>query len=433
MLILRKVINMRTVSLLSLGCKVNTYETEYIRNLLEENNYQIKDFNDKCDIYIINTCTVTNSSDSKSRKMIRKAINKNPHACIVAMGCFIESSKNNLIDGIDIVIGNQDKNKILELLDEYFNNKSQIVRLYNTRDKVFDDMFIKSFPGRTRAFVKIQDGCDNFCSYCIIPFVRGKCRSKDPNKVIEEVKTLVNNGYKEVVLTGIHTGNYGNDLNYKFYDLLNDLIKIDGLIRLRISSIEVTELNDKILELIKKSNVIVDHLHIPLQSGSDEILKLMNRKYDLEYFKNKIKEIRDIRKNISITTDVIVGFPNETDELFLETIDTVKEINFSKIHVFPYSDRNGTVSSRMENKVGNSIVKDRARQLIKVSEQLEKDYYNKFVGCEVEVLIETVSNDESFGHSGNYLPVLIKKKLVQNEIYKVKIVEVKYPNLIGEL
>ena len=424
---------MKTVGLLSLGCKVNAYETEYIRNLLEENNYQIKDFNDKCDIYIINTCTVTNSSDSKSRKMIRKAVKENPHACIVAMGCFIESSKNNLIEGIDIVIGNQDKNKILELLDEYFKNKEQIIKLYNTRDKSFDDMFITDFPGRTRAFVKIQDGCDNFCSYCIIPFVRGKCRSKDPNKVIEEVTSLVNNGYKEVVLTGIHTGNYGNDLEYKFSDLLNDLIKIKGLMRLRISSIEATELNEEVLNVLRKSNIIVDHLHIPIQSGSNEILKLMNRKYDLEYFENKIKEIRSIRKDISITTDVIVGFPGETENLFNKTIDTVKRINFSKIHVFPYSERQGTASSRMENKVPNNIVKDRAKELIKVSEELEKDYFNKFIGKEVEVLIEEYKDNYSYGHTGNYLYVKINKELEHNKVYKVKLTSIEYPYIIGEI
>lgn len=424
---------MKTVGLLSLGCKVNTYETEYIRNLLEENNYQIKDFNDKCDIYIINTCTVTNSSDSKSRKMIRKAIKENPHACIVAMGCFIESSKDNLIEGIDIVIGNQDKNKILELLDEYFKNKEQIIRLYNTRDKSFDDMFINDFPGRTRAFVKIQDGCDNFCSYCIIPFVRGKCRSKDPNKVIEEVTSLVNNGYKEVVLTGIHTGNYGNDLDYKFSNLLNDLIKIKVLERLRISSIEATELNEDVLDVLRKSNIIVDHLHIPIQSGSNEILKSMNRKYDLEYFENKIKEIKSIRKDISITTDVIVGFPGETEDLFNETIDTVKRINFSKIHVFPYSERQGTASSRMENKIPNNIVKDRAKELIKVSEELEKNYFNKFIGKEVEVLIEEYKDNYSYGHTGNYLHIKINKELEHNKVYKVKLTSIEYPYIIGEV
>ena len=424
---------MHTVGLLSLGCKVNTYETEYIRTLLEKNNYEIKDFDDKCDIYIINTCTVTNNSDAKSRKMIRKAIRENPQACIVAMGCFIEANSNNLIDGVDIVIGNKDKNKILELLDEYFKNKKQIVRLYNTRDKLFDDMFIESFPGRTRAFVKIQDGCDNFCSYCIIPFVRGKCRSKDPDKVIDEIKALVNNGYKEVVLTGIHTGNYGSDLDYKFSELLKRIVEIKGLERLRISSIEATELTEDVLDVLRNSRVIVDHLHIPIQSGSDKILKLMNRKYDLDYFENKIAEIRSIRKDISITTDLIVGFPSESEEDFKDTIEKVKRIAFSKIHVFPYSERKGTASSRMKDKVPGNISKDRARRLIEVSKELEVNYFNKFIGKEAEVLIETVEDNTSFGHTGNYLYVKINKKLEHNTLVKVKLVEVDYPYVIGEI
>ena len=264
---------MRSVGILTLGCKVNTYESEYIMNVLKENNYEIKSFDDICDVYIINTCTVTNTSDIKSRKMIRNAIKKNKDACIVAMGCFIEANKDYNIEGLDIVIGNKDKSKIVELLDEYFTKKETIIKLYNDPKSQFEDMYITNFPGRTRAFVKIQDGCENFCSYCIIPYVRGKCRSKDEDKVISEIKSLVNNGYQEVVLTGIHTGNYGVDLDTNFAHLLKELIKIKGLKRLRISSIEATELTDEVLKVIKESNVIVDHLHIPLQAGSDEILK----------------------------------------------------------------------------------------------------------------------------------------------------------------
>ena len=308
------------VGIYTLGCKVNTYESEYVRKLLEDANYEICSFDDVCDIYIINTCTVTNTSDIKSRKMIRKAIKKNPDAIVVAMGCFIEANKDVDIPGLDIIIGNKDKSKIVEIIEEYINKKNTIKRLYNDKKYIFEDMYIDNFPGRTRAFVKIQDGCENFCTYCIIPFVRGKCRSKEESKVIEEVKALVNNGYKEVVLTGIHTGSYGVDLDTSFADLLEKLVKIKGLERLRISSIETTELNEDVLKILKNSSVIVDHLHIPIQSGSNEILKLMNRKYDLDFFKEKINEIRSIRPNISITTDIIVGFPSETDELFKKSI-----------------------------------------------------------------------------------------------------------------
>lgn len=423
---------MKSVGVLSLGCKVNTYESEYVINELKKAGYIIKDFEDICDVYIINTCTVTNNSDSKSRKMIRQAIRRNPNACVVAMGCFIAANPDIKIDGLDIVIGNKDKSRIVELLDEYFNNKNELRLQYTGRLKEFEDMYINSFPGRTRAFVKIQDGCDNFCSYCIIPFVRGKCRSKEESKIIEEVTDLVNNGYKEIVLTGIHTGSFGVDLDTDFADLLNKLVKIDGLLRLRISSIETTELNEKVLNVLRNSKVLVDHLHIPIQAGSNEILKAMNRKYDLDFFFDKIKEIRDIRPNIAISTDVIVGFPGETEELFQTTIETCKKLAFSKLHVFPYSERRGTASSRMENKIDEHEKKERSRRLIEVSKELEINYMKKFIGSEVEVLVEEYKDGYSYGHTGNYLYVKINKELPHNEIVKVVIKDIEYPYVIGE-
>ena len=418
---------MRSAGILTLGCKVNTYESEYVISKLKENNYIIKDFTDICDVYIINTCTVTNTSDSKSKKMINNAIKRNPDACVVAMGCFIEANKDYQIEGLDIAIGNKDKSKIIELLDEYFEKKETLKRLYNEEKTVFEDMYITDFPGRTRAFVKIQDGCENFCSYCIIPFVRGKCRSKELDKVVQEITDLTNNGYQEVVLTGIHTGNYGVDLNTNFAKLLTELVKIEKLKRLRISSIEITELTDEVLEVIKDNKVIVDHMHIPLQAGSDEILKLMNRKYDLEYFFNKIKEIRAIRPEISITTDVIVGFPGETEELFQKTIDTCKKLELTKMHVFPYSIRKGTVAETLPNHLDQSIKKDRSRRLLEVSKELEQNYFNKYIGKEVEVLIEEVKDGYSYGHTGNYLYVKINKQLEHNTFVKVTITEINYP------
>ena len=422
---------MKSVGILTLGCKVNTYESEYIMNLLKDNGYIIKDFQELCDIYIINTCTVTNQSDSKSKKMIRQAIRRNPDACIVAMGCFIQANPEYYEDGIDILIGNKDKSNIISILDEYFKRKETIKKQYIGRIKEFEDMYIKEFPGRTRAFVKIQDGCDNFCSYCIIPFVRGKCRSKNEDEVVEEVTDLVNNGYKEIVLTGIHTGSYGVDLETNFAHLLKRLVKIKGLLRLRISSIETTELNEEVLNILEKEKILVNHLHIPIQAGSDEILKKMNRKYNLDYFFQKIEQIRKIRPNISITTDLIVGFPGESEELFEKTIETCKKIKFSKIHVFPYSERKGTASSRMDNKVDNKTKKNRAKKLIKISEELEINYMNIFINQTVEVLIEEYKEGYSIGHTGNYLHVKIKKKYIQNEIVKVKLIKIDYPYIIG--
>ena len=423
---------MRSAGILTLGCKVNTYESEYVINKLKENNYEIKSFNDICDVYIINTCTVTNTSDSKSKKMINNAIKKNPDACVVAMGCFIEANKDYQIEGLDITIGNKDKSKIIELLDEYFEKKETINRLYKEEKTTFEDMYITDFPGRTRAFVKVQDGCENFCSYCIIPFVRGKCRSKELDKVVKEITDLTNNGYQEVVLTGIHTGNYGVDLNTNFAKLLKELVKIEKLKRLRISSIEITELTDEVLEVIKDYKVIVDHMHIPLQAGSDEILKLMNRKYDLNYFYNKIKEIRSIRPEISITTDVIVGFPGETEELFQKTINTCKELELTKMHVFPYSIRKGTVAESLPDHLDQSIKKDRARRLLEVSKELEKNYFNKYIGKEVEVLIEETKDGYSYGHTGNYLYVKINKELEHNTFVQVKVTKIDYPYCLAE-
>lgn len=424
---------MRSVGVLTLGCKVNAYESEYVINELRKNNYEIKEFTDICDVYIINTCTVTNTSDIKSKKMIRAAIKRNPSACVVAMGCFIEANKDYETEGLDIVIGNKDKSKIVELLDNYFKKQSMIKRLYSEEFTSFEDMYITDFPGRTRAFVKIQDGCENFCSYCIIPFVRGKCRSKNKEEVIKEVRSLVANGYQEIVLTGIHTGNYGVDLDTNFATLLKELVTIKGLKRLRISSIEITEFTEEVLAVIKNSSIIVDHMHIPLQAGSDEVLKLMNRKYDLEYFYNKIKKIRDIRPQISITTDVLVGFPGETEELFQRTIQTCRDLELTKLHVFPFSLRKGTKAEILPNHIEVEEKKARARRLLEVSKELELKYYNKYIDKEVDVLIETTKDGYSLGHTGNYLHVKINKELEHNTFVTVKIKSIDYPYCIAEL
>lgn len=419
------------VGIATLGCKVNTYESEFITQLLKEHGYTIASFEDFCDVYIINTCTVTNTSDIKSRKIIRQAIRRNPNACIVAMGCFIEANKDYQELGLDIVLGNKDKSKIISLLDQYFQTKKEIRDLYQEEYTQFEDMFLTTFEGRTRAFVKIQDGCENFCSYCIIPYVRGKCRSKAKEKVIQEIKELVHNGYPEIVLTGIHTGNYGKDLDTDFASLLEEIVQIQGLKRLRISSIEITELTNSVLDILKKSSVIVDHLHIPLQAGSDEILKAMNRKYNLNDFEEKINQIRTIRPNISITTDVIVGFPGEREAFFQKTIETCQKLKFSKIHVFPYSIRTGTKAAQMENQIEEKEKKERARKLLLISKQLEQAYFEQFKGQEVEVLVETQKDGYSYGHTGNYLLVKIEGNLEPHQFVTVQIKEVEHPYCIA--
>lgn len=418
------------VGIYTLGCKVNAYESEYVINLLKKNNYQVCDFEDICDVYIINTCTVTNTSDIKSKKIIRQAKRRNPDALVIAMGCFVQANPNLVIDDVDILIGNKDKSKIIDFIENYFKDKKKVNDVYNDLGTTFEDMYIDTFAPRTRAFVKIQDGCENFCSYCIIPYVRGKCRSKDFDTVISEVNDLVNNGFKEIVLTGIHTGNYGRDINTNLCELLKELVKIKDLKRIRISSIEITELNDEILDVIKNNDVIVNHLHIPIQAASDKVLKVMNRKYDLKYFTDKIERIKTLKDDISITTDIIVGHPYEDDESFNSGIEVLKKIGFSKLHVFPYSKRDGTKASLMEQ-VDDKVKKERARTLLLLSREFEINYMSKFIGREVEVLVEVVKDDYSIGHTTNYLQVKINKELEHNTFVKVKIEKVDYPFCIG--
>lgn len=406
------------VGLCNLGCKVNTYEMEYIASLFKERGYEIGDFNDFCDVYVVNTCTVTNNSDVKSRKMINhpKKINKN--CCLVVCGCFIESAKDYKNDDIDIVLGNYNKSKVVDLVEDFFRNKEKINQRFNLNEVEFEDMNIKHFENRTRAFVKIQDGCENFCTYCIIPYVRGKCRSKKEDNVLSEITTLVNNGYNEIVLTGIHTGNYGVDINTNFSSILEKILNIKGLKRLRISSIEITELDDKFLELLKNP-ILCNHLHIPLQSGGEKTLKRMNRKYDKKYFKEEIEKIRKVRPDISITTDVIVGFPGETEDDFNECVDFIKEINFSKLHVFPYSKRDGTVAAKMKDQIDGKVKKERVKTLLDLSKTLEENYNNSFIGKKESCLIEKVDYKYSYGHCSNYVYLKIPKIYKENEIVDI--------------
>ncbi len=416
---------------ISLGCKVNSYESEYVLSSFKENGYEIV-LDGEADVFIINTCSVTNQSDAKSRKVINRIARENPHAIIVVMGCFIEANKDYDNPNVSIIIGNKDKNKVVSLVNEYIKDNKSKKLLYNDFDLKFEDMYITHMNSRTRAFVKIQDGCENFCSYCIIPYTRGKCRSKDKDKVLSEIRELVKNGYKEVVLTGIHTGHYGSDINSNLGDLLEEIVKIDNLQRLRLSSIEITELDDKFLKILNDEKVIVSHMHIPLQAGSDEILKLMNRKYDTKYFEDKINKIRSIRPDISITTDVIVGFPGEDERLFKETYDFIKKIKFTKLHVFPYSSRHGTKAETMPNQVSEQTKKERVKELLALSKNLEREYLEKFVGKVVSVLIET-SGDISVGHTGNYLMVKVRGEIPHNEIVNVMIDKVNDNYLEGTL
>lgn len=420
----------------TLGCKVNTYESAVMRDLMLNAGYVEVSSWDVADIYIVNTCTVTNSADHKSLKVIRQAIRKNPHALIVAVGCLVQNNQELVmqVDGVDVMVGNIHKSDIVGYVERFLKDRKQIVDVFDVSSVCFEPMKLNNFD-RTRAFVKIQDGCNNFCSYCIIPYTRGNVRSKKPEDVIEEITSLVHQGHREVVLTGIHTGNYGAEFDhYGFSSLLRELVMIDGLERLRISSIEVTELNDDFLKVLRDYPILVDHMHIPLQSGSNSILKLMNRKYDKEYFMNKMKEIRSIRPDISITTDVIVGFPYETEELFLETVDTICQVGFSKLHVFPYSKRTGTVASTMDQQVDEVVKKERVRRLLSVSHELEVSYMERFIGNVVTFIPEVWKDGYLIGHTGNYL--LVKALGDQSLLYQdvlVSLDEVIYPYCVGNI
>lgn len=421
------------VAIQSLGCKVNLYESEYITDQFQKAGYEIVPFQEIADVYIINTCSVTNTSDVKSRKVIHQAIRRNPDACIVAIGCFIEANHDYHEDGVDILLGNANKSKVLEYVERYWQTKQKANYFVTPIPEKFDDMTMSTFLGRTRAFIKIQDGCENFCSYCIIPYVRGKCRSKNFQTVLEEIQNYVQHGYKEVVLTGIHTGNYGVDLGTDFAALLREIVKINGLVRLRISSIEITELTDEVLQIIRDNDVIVDHLHIPLQAGSDKILRLMNRKYDLAYFKQKMEQIREIRPDISLTTDIIVGFPFETEEDFQDTFSFVREVQFSKVHVFPYSRRSGTVAADMAEQVPGDVKKDRVRRLLALSKELETEYMKKFIGKTLPVLMEVNRTDYSLGHTSNYLLVKVPGEYQSEDLVDMTITDVSYPYCLGEV
>lgn len=404
-------------NIVTFGCKVNQYESNMMKERMLSSNFFYVENISEANIIVVNTCSVTNVADKKCLKMIRRIKREYPNSILVVAGCSSQN-KQEIYENldIDILIGNKDKSKIDILLKEYIKTHKKYVKFYNDRKLDFEDMLISDY-NHIRAFIKIEDGCDNFCSYCIIPYVRGSVRSKNFETVIKEAKLLTQKGHKEIVLTGIHTGHY-MDNDYDLTDLINELSKIEDLLRIRISSIEITELNDKFLNMLSTNKKVCDHLHIPLQAGSDEILKKMNRKYDLKYYEEKIKKIRMIRPDISITTDIIVGFPYETDKLFNETLEFSRKMNFSKIHVFPYSIRLGTSAANMPNQVDESIKKERVKKLMDLSEIMEKEYYNKFVGKELDILVEECDNNVSIGHSSNYLMIRLNEKLEVGQIYK---------------
>lgn len=414
-----------TYLIVTLGCKVNTYESEALKEALENRGYKEDKKNPK--VVIINTCSVTSVSDQKCRQKIRSLIKKYPNTIFVAMGCYVQMASGYLstIPGVDILVGTSMRSKIPDLIEEYEKN-GKLIDIVSKVDKneKYENLGISSFHDNTRAFLKIEDGCDNYCSYCVIPYARGEVRSRKKEDILLEVGRLIQNGFQEIVLTGIHTGGYGKDLdNYHFSDLLEDILKTyPSLHRLRISSIEESEIDDKMIALMKEYPTIANHLHIPLQSGSETVLRRMNRKYDKKAYLEKLKKIREVRPDISITTDIIVGFPNESEEEFMETYEFAKACSFSKIHVFPFSSREGTPASKMTPQVDPTIKKERVHRLLTLSNELEEAYESRFIGQEIEVLFEEYDEETKInkGHTSNYLLVTVLcEKNLHNHIQKV--------------
>ncbi len=430
---------MKKVAFKVLGCKVNTYEVEAVYEEFKNAGYEKVSEKEVADVYVINTCSVTNTGDKKSRQAIRKCIRLNPDAIIVVMGCYSQLQTKDVqdIEGVDIILGTQGRENLMDYIKEYEKERKRIVKVDDImKQKNFEDIATYKYENKTRAFLKIQEGCNNFCTFCIIPWARGLMRSQDPKKVIKQVEELVSQGVKEVVLTGIHTGGYGEDFeNYDFSDLLIDLEKIDGLKRIRISSIEITQLDEKFINVFKNSHKIVNHLHVPIQAGSDEILKLMRRNYNLLEFKEKIDELRTVFNDISLTTDIIVGFPQETDELFNKTIETVKEVGFSDLHIFPYSKRNGTIAAKMEGQIPEEEKKRRVNVLMDVAKEQNFNYNKQFVDDILDVLIERKNKDGYYeGYTSNYIKVIVDEEdLELGEIYNVLIKEVNEKNVIGKI
>ena len=412
---------MKTVAFCTLGCKVNQYETNAMMQKMIEAGYEVVDFETKADIYIINTCTVTNMADKKSRQMLRRVKEINPEAILVAVGCYAQVAKEKLeqIPEIDLILGINEKNDIVKYVEQASKNTYVSDVLHQTEFLDFGDV---TYTEKTRAVIKVQDGCNQFCSYCIIPYARGRIRSRKPESVIKEITDVAKEGIKEVVITGIHIASYGKDFNteYRLIDLLEEIQKVDGIQRIRLGSLEPTLITEEFVTRLKKLSKICDHFHLSLQSGCDETLKRMNRKYTTNQFRNVVELLRNAYPEVHLTTDVIVGFPGETEEEFNKTYEFLKEIKFYKMHVFKYSPRSGTVAAKMPNQIDGNIKEERSNKLIELSDKNEKEYNQQYIGKEVEVLLEEREGEYLKGHTTNYMVVKMKtNENLENTIQKV--------------
>ena len=430
---------MRKVAFYTLGCKTNQYETNGMIQLFKNFGYEIVDFEEYADVYIVNTCTVTSISDKKSRMFLRKAKKTNPQSIVVACGCYVQVAKEELekIPEIDLCIGTNEKANIVQIVERFFEYKNKDVEISDVfQNKEYCEFGSVTYTEKTRAVVKIQDGCDRFCTYCLIPFARGRVRSRKPENILEEVSNIAKNGYKEIVLTGIHIASYGKDFenNYKLIDLLEELQKIEGIERIRLGSIEPLLMSEDFCERLNKLSKICHHFHLSLQSGCDITLQRMNRRYTTEDFKNIVKRLRNIYDDCILTTDIIVGFPGETDEEFNITYNFLKDIKFYKMHIFKYSPRKGTKAANMENQISSEIKEKRSNLLLELSNNNEKEYQKNLLEKEVEVLFEENVNGFYKGHTANY--IMVNAKTAENiidSIRKVKIKDLENNELYGVL
>lgn len=421
----------------TLGCKVNSYETESMIEMFKLKGYEVVSEDDFADICIINTCTVTNLSDRKSRQIIRRVKKHNPNAIIAAVGCYVQVAEDKVkeIEAIDVIAGTKDKYNIVELCEEFAREQDRVARVSDImKNREFDESEISETDGMTRAYIKIQEGCNNFCSYCIIPYARGPIRSRLMENIIKEVKRLVDNGYKEVVLTGIHVGSYGKDLGeQRLVDVIEEVAKVEGVERIRLSSLEPTYITHDFLERMKSIDSFCPHFHLSLQSGCDTVLKRMNRKYNTKEYLEAVNDIRSFYPNAAITTDIIVGFPGETDEEFETTVEFVGKIKFAEVHVFRYSPRSGTVAAERKDQVDGNVKNERSKKLIELVESLSEEFKKSQLEKIYDVLFEQSEDGYVVGHTKNYLKVGIEGQIAEGEIAAVKLEKVSRNFIIGIL
>lgn len=413
------------VAFTTLGCKVNQYETELMESLFKLEGYDVVDFHDFSDVYVINTCSVTHLGEKKSRQLIRKAMKNNPAAIIAVTGCYAQVSPEQVeaIEGVDVIIGTKDRRRVVELVSEAAQSKKRINIVGNVMTSTeFEDVPLLQAPGRTRAFLKIQDGCTNFCTYCIIPYARGALKSRPLASIRQEAERLIQAGFKEIVLTGIHLGAYGRDNNHSLVDAVKTILDLDGLVRLRLGSLESIEVEDELIAIMKQDERLCHHLHLPLQSGSDTILRAMNRHYRAAEYRALLANIREAIPDVAISTDIIVGFPGETDALFAETLDFAGSMRFARVHTFPYSKRQGTPAAKYPDQVGEDIKKQRVQALQELAAAQAAHFNKQYIGQEVRVLFENKKTDIAEGLTDHYVRVYAKgSQEVRGKISQVRI------------